>query len=86
MLQRYVQTTWQHRAMVTPADHPAPMELLSKAAELRMPFSDVVKYCILGISVTFLLLALGILAWQFYRCCTEKHTAYTQHDTGEPGL
>uniref|UniRef100_A0A3Q3LJ87 C2 domain-containing protein n=1 Tax=Labrus bergylta TaxID=56723 RepID=A0A3Q3LJ87_9LABR len=33
-------------------------------------FSDTVKYCILGISVTLLLLALVILAWQTFRCCT----------------
>ncbi|XP_030587734.1 synaptotagmin-2 [Archocentrus centrarchus] len=67
--------------MVTLVDYPAPAELISKAGDLRIPFSDVVKYCILGVSVAFLLLALSILAWQFYRCCAEKHTTYTQQDT-----
>lgn len=83
VLQRYVQTTWPQKAMVTLIDYPAPMELFSKAGELRMPFSDVVKYCILGISIILLLLALGILAWQIYRFCTEKYTTYTQQDAGE---
>lgn len=84
VLQRYVQGTWRQKAMVTLIDYPAPMELFSKAGELRMPFSDVVKYGILGISITLLLLALGILAWQIYRFCTEKYThTYTQQDAGE---
>ncbi|XP_037622549.1 synaptotagmin-2 [Sebastes umbrosus] len=61
-------------------DYPAPVELLSAAGELSMPFSDAVKYCILGISVTLLLLALGILAWQAFRCCTQRHTTYTRQD------
>ncbi|XP_005750705.1 synaptotagmin-2 isoform X2 [Pundamilia nyererei] len=72
--------------MVTLIDYPAPMELFSKAGELRMPFSDVVKYCILGISIILLLLALGILAWQIYRFCTEKYTTYTQQDAGHNDL
>ncbi|XP_044212919.1 synaptotagmin-2 [Thunnus albacares] len=67
--------------MVTLVDFPAPVEPLSAAGELKMPFSDTIKYCILGISITLLLLALGILAWQAFRCCTHKHTAYTQQDT-----
>ncbi|GLD67086.1 synaptotagmin-2-like protein [Lates japonicus] len=67
--------------MVTLMDYPAPVGLLVAAGELKMPFSDSVKYCILGISVTLLLLALGILAWQAYRCCTQTHTTYTQQDT-----
>ncbi|XP_039891008.1 synaptotagmin-2 isoform X3 [Simochromis diagramma] len=86
VLQRYVQTTWLQKAMVTLIDYPAPMELFSKAGELRMPFSDVVKYCILGISIILLLLALGILAWQIYRFCTEKYTTYTQQDAGHNDL
>lgn len=61
-------------------DYPAPVKLLSAAGELSMPFSDAVKYCILGFSVTLLLLALGILAWQAFRCCTQKHTTYTRQD------
>uniref|UniRef100_A0A669D865 C2 domain-containing protein n=1 Tax=Oreochromis niloticus TaxID=8128 RepID=A0A669D865_ORENI len=87
VLQRYVQGTWRQKAMVTLIDYPAPMELFSKAGELRMPFSDVVKYGILGISITLLLLALGILAWQIYRFCTEKYThTYTQQDAGHNDL
>ncbi|XP_029290059.1 synaptotagmin-6 [Cottoperca gobio] len=54
---------------------------LSAAGELRMPFSDTVKYSILGISVTLFVLALGILAWQVFRFCTQTHTTYTQQDT-----
>ncbi|XP_068459589.1 synaptotagmin-2 [Clinocottus analis] len=54
-------------------EYPAPEGLLSTAQELRMPFSDTVKYCILGISVALFLLALGILVWQSFRCCTETH-------------
>lgn len=69
--------------MVMLIDYPAPVVLLSAAGDLRMPFSDMVKYCILGISVTLLLLALGILAWQAYRCCTQTYTTYTPQDTGE---
>ncbi|XP_029379783.1 synaptotagmin-2 isoform X2 [Echeneis naucrates] len=47
-----------------------------------MPFSDTVKYCILGVSVMLLLLALGILAWQAFRCWTQTHTTFTLQDTG----
>ncbi|KAK5867880.1 hypothetical protein PBY51_012337 [Eleginops maclovinus] len=46
-----------------------------------MPFPDTVKYCILGISVTLFLLALGILAWQVFRCCSQTHATHTQQDT-----
>ncbi|TNN71144.1 hypothetical protein EYF80_018664 [Liparis tanakae] len=60
-------------------DYPAPEWLQSNAGELRMPFSDTVKYCILGVSVALLLLALSILAWQIIRCCTETHTAVPRH-------
>ncbi|XP_034443898.1 synaptotagmin-2-like [Hippoglossus hippoglossus] len=76
-----VLTTWKQRVPLTLMDHPAPVEQLSAAAELQMPFSDTVKYLILGVSVTLLLLALGILAWQTFRCCTNTHTTYTQQDT-----
>lgn len=65
--------------MVILMDYPAPVGLLS--AELRMPFSDTVKYCILGISVALFLLALGILAWQAFRCCTKTSTTHTPQDT-----
>ncbi|XP_070828618.1 synaptotagmin-2 isoform X2 [Chaetodon trifascialis] len=66
--------------MVMQMDYPAPQGLQLAAGDLRMPFSDSVKYCILGISVTLLLLALGILAWQAFRCCTQTHTTHTQQD------
>ncbi|XP_070763790.1 synaptotagmin-2 [Enoplosus armatus] len=66
--------------MVTLMDFPASVGLQSAAGELRMPFSDTVKYCILGISVALLLLALGIMAWQAFRCCTQTHSTHTQQD------
>lgn len=69
--------------MVTLMEYPFPVGLHSAAGELRMPFSDTVKYCILGISITLLLLALGILAWQAFRCCTQTHNTYTRQDAGE---
>ncbi|KAM7413937.1 hypothetical protein PAMA_018976 [Pampus argenteus] len=67
--------------MMTLVDFPAPVGLLSNAAGLKMPFSDAIKYSILGLSVALLLVALGILAWQAFRCCTQTHTANTQQDT-----
>ncbi|KAI3371648.1 hypothetical protein L3Q82_024211 [Scortum barcoo] len=73
--------TWRWRVMVMLVDYPAPMGLLSAPGDLRMPFPDTVKYCILGISVILLLLALGILAWQIFRCYTQTHSPYTQQDT-----
>ncbi|XP_061678872.1 synaptotagmin-5 isoform X2 [Syngnathoides biaculeatus] len=42
--------------------------LLSSAGVLRFPFSAAVKYSILSLSVALLLIALGILAWQAFRC------------------
>lgn len=57
------------------------MGLLLDAGDLRMPFPEPVKYCILGISVTLLVLALAILAWQTFRCCTERDTVYIRQDT-----
>ncbi|XP_035654498.1 synaptotagmin 1-like isoform X1 [Oncorhynchus keta] len=39
--------------------------------DLRMPFNEEVKYCILGISVTLFLIAMGILVWQLYRYCSQ---------------
>ncbi|KAM7002526.1 synaptotagmin-2 isoform 1-T1 [Tautogolabrus adspersus] len=67
--------------MVMQMDYPAPVRLPSTAGDLTMPFSDMFKYCILGISVTLLLLALVILAWQTFKCCTQRHSTYTQQDT-----
>ncbi|KAM3609063.1 uncharacterized protein V6R79_009316 [Siganus canaliculatus] len=64
-----------------PVDYPASMGLLLDAGDLRLPFPDTVKYCILGISITLLVLALAILAWQTFRCCTERDTVYMRQDT-----
>ncbi|KAM8891317.1 synaptotagmin-2 isoform 2-T2 [Spinachia spinachia] len=61
-------------------DYQADGWLLSTGGELRMPFSDTVKYSILGISVALLLLALGILIWQAFRCCTGGQATITQQD------
>ncbi|KAK2841893.1 hypothetical protein Q5P01_012093 [Channa striata] len=72
--------------MLTLMDSPATVGLLSAAGELRMPFSDTVKYCILGISVTLLLLALAILAWQTFRCCTQTDNTYTRQETSNGDL
>ncbi|CAL8355275.1 unnamed protein product [Lota lota] len=46
-------------------------------ALLNMPFSDLVKYCVLSISVVLLLLALAIFLWQIFRCYTQTNA--TQH-------
>ncbi|XP_030282724.1 synaptotagmin-2 [Sparus aurata] len=62
-------------------DFPAPVGHLSSAGDVRMPFSDTVKYCILGISVTLLLVALVILAWQIFRCCTQSPSTHMWQDT-----
>ncbi|RVE72080.1 hypothetical protein OJAV_G00058290 [Oryzias javanicus] len=48
------------------------------ASELKIPFSDTVKYCILAISVILLLVALCILAWQIFRCFSSSQSTYTQ--------
>lgn len=66
--------------MVTLTDFPAPRPI-SAAWELRIPFSELVKYLILAMSITLLLLALVLLAWQIHRCCTHSHSRYTQQDT-----
>ncbi|XP_028304991.1 synaptotagmin-2 [Gouania willdenowi] len=55
--------------MATVSDPTASDELLS-ADEVMMPFSDVTKYIILSVSVSLLLLALGILTTQIIRYCT----------------
>ena len=39
----------------------------------NMPFPDLVKYCVLGVSGLLLLLALGIFLWQIFRCCTQNN-------------
>uniref|UniRef100_A0A096MA65 C2 domain-containing protein n=1 Tax=Poecilia formosa TaxID=48698 RepID=A0A096MA65_POEFO len=68
--------------MLTFVEFPADVELLS-TGQLRMPFSDAVKYCILGISILLLLVALAILIWQIFRCFSETHTSYPHQDTEE---
>lgn len=67
--------------MVTLTGFPAPLEPISAAWELRVSLSEIVKYLVLAISVTLLLLALGILAWQIVRCCSHTRSRYTQQDT-----
>lgn len=66
--------------MLLLVQYPVPVGLLSDAGDLRMLFTDTIKFFILGLSVSLLLLALGILAWQAYGYCT--HAAYTPQDTG----
>ncbi|KAG7473758.1 hypothetical protein MATL_G00099300 [Megalops atlanticus] len=51
---------------------PATLEL--SIGDVRMPFSDEVKYSILGISVCLFLVAIIILVWQLYRYCLQKPT------------
>ncbi|XP_012718416.2 synaptotagmin-2 [Fundulus heteroclitus] len=67
--------------MVTFVELPANAGLLSTTRELRMPFSEAVKFCILGISILLLVVALGILIWQICRCFSQKHTSYPHQDT-----
>ncbi|XP_029951164.1 synaptotagmin-2 isoform X2 [Salarias fasciatus] len=67
--------------MVTLTGFPAPLEPISAAWELRMTLSEIVKYLVLAVSISLLLLALGILAWQIIRCCSHTHTRYTQRET-----
>ncbi|KAM6946373.1 synaptotagmin-2 [Aplochiton taeniatus] len=57
---------------MTPMKIPAGVD---RFVELRMPFSDEVKFCLLAVSVTLFLAAVGILIWQAFQCCTQqKHT------------
>lgn len=66
--------------MLLLTDYPANMWLLSTGGDLRMPFSDSIKYSILAISIALLLLALGIFAWQVFRCCTRTHATLDRED------
>ncbi|XP_029993535.1 synaptotagmin-2 isoform X2 [Sphaeramia orbicularis] len=66
--------------MVTLMDYLGPVGALSASVELRMPFPEPVKYLILGVSVTLLLMALGILVWQTFRCCTQTYATHTGPD------
>ncbi|KAK5620508.1 hypothetical protein CRENBAI_022928 [Crenichthys baileyi] len=67
--------------MLTFVEVPANVRLLSTSRELRIPFSEAVKYCILGISILLLLVAVGILIWQIFRCFSHTHTSYSHQDT-----
>ncbi|XP_077566611.1 synaptotagmin-12 [Stigmatopora nigra] len=51
---------------------------MSAASVLRFPFSNAIKYSILGVSITLLLVALGILAWQAFRCFKRPPTTQPQ--------
>ncbi|XP_043980815.1 synaptotagmin-5 isoform X2 [Gambusia affinis] len=75
-----VAAAWMWSDMLSFVEFPAKVELLS-TGELRMPFSDAVKYCILGISILLLLVALAILIWQIFRCFSDTHTSYPHQDT-----
>ncbi|KAG7251204.1 hypothetical protein CRUP_029111 [Coryphaenoides rupestris] len=44
-------------------------------ALLNMPFPDLVKYCVLSVSLLLLLLALIIFLWQLLRCCQQTNAA-----------
>ncbi|KAM9815569.1 synaptotagmin-2 [Syngnathus typhle] len=54
--------------VVLPSGYFSSGRFLPSAAALRFPYSDAVKYSVLGLSVALLLVALGILAWQAYKC------------------
>lgn len=52
-------------------DNPAaPAAPWLAAEDLWLKLSERIQYLILGLSVVLLLLALGVLAWQAYRFCT----------------
>ncbi|XP_034033010.1 synaptotagmin-2 [Thalassophryne amazonica] len=75
---KYMWATWRLEVMVIMMiDYPAASGLLSTEEDLTIPFSDPIKYCILGICITLFLLALFVLAWQVFRCLTQKHALYT---------
>lgn len=61
-------------------DKSAPVVPWLGAPDLRLQLSERMQYLTLGISVVLLLLALGILAWQAYRCCA--NTTYTNKGMG----
>ncbi|XP_063053530.1 synaptotagmin-6 [Engraulis encrasicolus] len=42
--------------------------------DVRMPFSDEVKYIILAVSILLFIIAMGILVWQLQRCCPQHHS------------
>ncbi|XP_075998724.1 synaptotagmin-2 isoform X2 [Genypterus blacodes] len=70
--------------MVMLMDYPASVELLSAAGQMNI--SDSAKFSILGISVCLLLVALGILAWQTFRCCTQFNYTHVVQDRVRSGL
>ncbi|XP_011474650.1 synaptotagmin-2-like [Oryzias latipes] len=64
--------------MMTVIEDPDHVGSFLNASELKIPFSDTVKYCILAVSVILLLVALCILAWQIFRCFSHSYFTYTQ--------
>ncbi|KAM3870257.1 synaptotagmin-2 [Diretmus argenteus] len=66
-------------------ESPASLWLSDAAGWLRLPFSDPITYFLLAISVALLLLALGILLWQIFRCCSQTYTTDTAQNTVNSG-
>nr|XP_057932490.1 synaptotagmin-5 [Doryrhamphus excisus] len=66
--------------MVLPAGDLASARQLTSAAALSFPFSAAVKYSILGLSVSLLLVALGILAWQAFKCFKRQRSTTDRHE------
>ncbi|KAJ8396663.1 hypothetical protein AAFF_G00015010 [Aldrovandia affinis] len=63
----------QHRksaAWQRDMNFPSSLEL--SIGDIRIPFSDDIKYSILGISILLFLVAMIVLVWQTYRYCTER--------------
>ncbi|MBN3324037.1 SYT2 protein, partial [Atractosteus spatula] len=52
-----------------------PAFLQLSLGDLRMPFSDEIKYTILSLAILLFLVAASILAWQIYRYCKQKPRA-----------
>ncbi|XP_077451770.1 synaptotagmin-1 isoform X2 [Stigmatopora argus] len=64
--------------IVLPSGYFTSGSFMSAASVLRFPFSNAIKYSILGLSITLLLVALGILAWQAFRCFKRPSTTHPQ--------
>ncbi|XP_069037863.1 synaptotagmin-2 [Lepisosteus oculatus] len=52
-----------------------PAFLQLSLGDLRMPFSNEIKYTILSLAILLFLVAASILAWQIYRYCKQKPRA-----------
>lgn len=63
-------------AMAVIIEYPDTMAL-RQLRLLNMPFPEVVKYSILGVSVLLLLLAIAIFLWQIFRCRTRTNAVRT---------